>query len=175
MIAGSPLRCGDRRTAPVIRSAVPVPSARLRDGAVPHRSRPEMQRSHQPSPRRYQLDGGHASPGGDQDPACRYPPAAGSGRRGDRCPSARRAASNIEPCHIRLPRRALRHADRQRRGPASGTGGLQAVRVEALARPYSPPQRSELAVAGGHAHEGDRRCSPASQSSVASPWPGSAS
>src|SRR5271165_3476758 len=38
------------------------------------------------------------------------------------------------------------------------------MRVEALARPYYPAQRREPAVAGGHAHEGDRRCSPASQS-----------
>ena len=50
IIAGSPLRCRDRRSAWVIRSAVPVASACLRDGAVPHRSRPEMQRSRQSSP-----------------------------------------------------------------------------------------------------------------------------
>ena len=36
--------------------------------------------------------------------------------------------------------------------------------VEALARSYSQAQRREPAVASGHAHEGDRRCSPASKS-----------
>ena len=77
VIAGGALRCRDRRTAPFIRSVrsgrIDAPYAMA---AVPHRSRPEMQRSRQASARRYQLERGDDSPRWNQDPARRYPPVA---------------------------------------------------------------------------------------------------
>src|SRR5271166_1611214 len=49
---GGAFRRRDRRTASVVRSAIPVMQTSLRDGALPHRSRAEVQRSRQASPRR---------------------------------------------------------------------------------------------------------------------------
>ena len=123
-----------------------------------------MQRSRQPSARRYRLERRHVRLGGTKT------------RRVDTLPlpaaTGAAIAAYLRDERPRTSNRAIfvRHVAPYDTPIDSGVvqravmSGLQAMRMEALARPYYPAQRREPAVAGGHAHEGDRRCSPASQS-----------